>query len=77
MQLQYKEIAQGIKNKIKEKLGVADEATLTLASQRLDTCKDCKSFGYNKLFSQETCEECGCIIHLKILSDSTCPLLKW
>lgn len=77
MKLEVSNIAQGVKEKIKEKLGLADTATLILSERKLAVCNGCEYKGFEKIFKTEVCNNCGCILSLKVLSDSNCPLNKW
>ena len=77
MKLELSNLAQGIKEKIKEKLGVADNATLILSEKRQSVCQGCEHKKFEKIFQADVCNDCGCILTLKALSDSQCPLGKW
>ena len=75
--MELSNIAQGIANSIKKKLGVADEATLFISQLRKNICKDCPSKKSDTILQTDVCMECGCVIALKTLSDSKCPKNKW
>lgn len=71
-------IAEAIANKIKEQLGVADEATLLIAKGRREICHECDDIHFSPIFKSEFCKHCTCIIELKTLSPSEkCPISKW
>ena len=77
MKVDVNNLAKGIKESIKKKLGVADSATLILSEKRLAVCDSCEENQFEKMFQANTCKNCGCILSLKALSDSNCPLNKW
>lgn len=69
-------IIEGIKQKIKEKLGTASPETLKMATGRLAICNHCPS----KITEMtiDFCGECGCVLKIKSLAkDSHCRLKKW
>jgi hypothetical protein len=75
--MELNNIAQGIANSIKKRIGVADEATLFVSNLRKDICKECPSIKRSVTLQTDICTECGCVIALKTLSDSKCPKEKW
>ena len=74
----YKQIAEGIKNKIFKKEDVED-----VAAKRWKECLKCPSLdksGYKcAMFgTQPCCADCGCSLGLKLrVLSSECPKKKW